>query len=171
MRRKSSTLKLCLHLEYATTRVHLSEWGCYIKMVPTWKYKVLGSILIIISMVTVAVVTWKKPGGIGPPGMPSFGGIWPKAGLGAAALCRRERKKENRKRKCKNIVFIIANTRPRKTHWNARTQITAMVIGNKFQDIKNNNYQCTTQITSKWASIHMKLACLTNISIQTEKII
>lgn len=28
------------------------------------------------------VLTGKKPGPIGPPGIPSFGGIWPK-GLGA----------------------------------------------------------------------------------------
>lgn len=30
-------------------------------------------------------LTWKKPGGIGPPGMPSPGGIPPITGLGAAA--------------------------------------------------------------------------------------
>lgn len=29
--------------------------------------------------------TWKKPGGMGPPGMPSFGGMLPITGLGAAA--------------------------------------------------------------------------------------
>lgn len=29
--------------------------------------------------------TWKKPGGIGPPGMASFGGMLPITGLGAAA--------------------------------------------------------------------------------------
>lgn len=32
--------------------------------------------------------TWKKPGGMGPPGIPSFGGMFPSTGLGAAAaLC------------------------------------------------------------------------------------
>lgn len=30
-------------------------------------------------------LTWKKAGGIGPPGMPSPGGIPPITGLGAAA--------------------------------------------------------------------------------------
>lgn len=30
-------------------------------------------------------LTWKKPGGMGPPGMPSPGGIPPITGLGAAA--------------------------------------------------------------------------------------
>lgn len=29
--------------------------------------------------------TWKKPGGMGPPGMASFGGMLPITGLGAAA--------------------------------------------------------------------------------------
>lgn len=29
--------------------------------------------------------TWKKPGGMGPPGMVSFGGMLPITGLGAAA--------------------------------------------------------------------------------------
>ncbi len=32
-----------------------------------------------------AVLTWKKPGGMGPPGMPSLGGMLPITGLGAAA--------------------------------------------------------------------------------------
>lgn len=32
--------------------------------------------------------TWKNPGGMGPPGIPSFGGMFPSTGLGAAAaLC------------------------------------------------------------------------------------
>lgn len=31
------------------------------------------------------LLTWKKPGGIGPPGMPSPGGMPPITGLGAAA--------------------------------------------------------------------------------------
>lgn len=30
-------------------------------------------------------LTWKKPGGMGPPGMPSLGGMLPITGLGAAA--------------------------------------------------------------------------------------
>lgn len=35
--------------------------------------------------------TWKKPGGMGPPGIPSFGGMFPSTGLGAAAaLCREQ---------------------------------------------------------------------------------
>lgn len=29
--------------------------------------------------------TWKKPGGMGPPGMASLGGMLPITGLGAAA--------------------------------------------------------------------------------------
>lgn len=29
--------------------------------------------------------TWKKPGGMGPPGMASLGGMFPITGLGAAA--------------------------------------------------------------------------------------
>lgn len=33
------------------------------------------------------VLTGKNPGGIGPPGIPSWGFIWPN-GLGAAAFCK-----------------------------------------------------------------------------------
>lgn len=40
-------------------------------------------------------LTWKNPGGIGPPGMPSPGGMFPRTGLGAAAaLCRRKTEKK-----------------------------------------------------------------------------
>ena len=33
----------------------------------------------------IVVLTWKNPGGMGPPGMPSLGGMLPITGLGAAA--------------------------------------------------------------------------------------
>lgn len=39
-------------------------------------------------------LTWKKPGGIGPPGMPSPGGIPPITGLGAAAALYRKKTEE-----------------------------------------------------------------------------
>ena len=39
-------------------------------------------------------LTWKKPGGIGPPGMPSPGGIPPITGLGAAAALWEEEARE-----------------------------------------------------------------------------
>lgn len=38
-------------------------------------------------------LTWKNPGGMGPPGMPSPGGMFPRTGLGAAAaLCGHKEK-------------------------------------------------------------------------------
>ena len=40
-------------------------------------------------LVRVSLSTWKNPGGTGPTGMPSPGGMFPSTGLGAAAaLCK-----------------------------------------------------------------------------------
>lgn len=35
-------------------------------------------------------LTGKKPGGIGPPGMPSLGGIWPNGLCAGPAFCKRK---------------------------------------------------------------------------------
>lgn len=44
--------------------------------------------------------TWKKPGGMGPPGMASLGGMLPITGLGAAAALWKRKKSQKTNDDC-----------------------------------------------------------------------
>lgn len=65
---------------------------------PVEKTKKVGIPLQISSEVGL---TWKKPGGMGPPGIPSPGGIPPITGLGAAAALWVNKTKKKKKKKKK----------------------------------------------------------------------